>query len=413
MTYRELLDLYKEGKLAEAQAEKVKKDIERQEAISDYLLDEDELGAGSFDDELGELGELAADDTSLEFAKMVNGSIRRAFRKLGVTVFVVTLVAVLFIQFALPNIVDLFYYDPGKLIGEDKKDENYTQMGLDMGVYSELVYPLDYRRYVSVDDRGYGNYDIVIRKGYGLAGQEIRDLAGRIEKGKLTLYYQDFMRPYGNSFKWDEYTYRKDDEPVGADTKTPIEELFGKTNFAEMKRVNREAVESLSDNDYYICYVTTEHQMKYEDFMRFVEKNPWTAQGWCAVRVMDGQHNPPVGFQYDPFISSSLNWDKEKYPNLVLWQESMEKGSFEKEEKLLKTEKYAKTHFLSMLKYLGDQKQFMTMMDEGTFDADSAIEYVKQNGLVVYGFAVTADKKTIRKMLDTEGVFYVSTKELK
>ena len=37
MTYRELLELYKTGELELEQRKKVEKDIERQEAISDYL----------------------------------------------------------------------------------------------------------------------------------------------------------------------------------------------------------------------------------------------------------------------------------------------------------------------------------------------------------------------------------------
>ena len=38
MTYRELLELYKTGELELEQRKKVEKDIERQEAISDYLM---------------------------------------------------------------------------------------------------------------------------------------------------------------------------------------------------------------------------------------------------------------------------------------------------------------------------------------------------------------------------------------
>ena len=43
MTYRELIKMYKEGSLNEEQTAKVEKDIERQEAISEYLFDEGEI----------------------------------------------------------------------------------------------------------------------------------------------------------------------------------------------------------------------------------------------------------------------------------------------------------------------------------------------------------------------------------
>ena len=44
MTYRELLELYKQGKLEENKKHEVESDIERQEAISDYLFDRDACG---------------------------------------------------------------------------------------------------------------------------------------------------------------------------------------------------------------------------------------------------------------------------------------------------------------------------------------------------------------------------------
>ena len=43
MTYRELIELYKNEKLEEKQREIVKNDIERHEAISEYLFDEGEI----------------------------------------------------------------------------------------------------------------------------------------------------------------------------------------------------------------------------------------------------------------------------------------------------------------------------------------------------------------------------------
>ena len=43
MTYRELLELYKTGELELKQRKKVEKDIERQEAISDYLYEQEDI----------------------------------------------------------------------------------------------------------------------------------------------------------------------------------------------------------------------------------------------------------------------------------------------------------------------------------------------------------------------------------
>ena len=43
MTYRELLKLYQEGKLDEEQKQEVEQSVEKQEAISEYLYEKEEI----------------------------------------------------------------------------------------------------------------------------------------------------------------------------------------------------------------------------------------------------------------------------------------------------------------------------------------------------------------------------------
>ena len=43
MTYRELIELYKAGELEPEQQKKIEQDIERQEAIGDYLYEKEEI----------------------------------------------------------------------------------------------------------------------------------------------------------------------------------------------------------------------------------------------------------------------------------------------------------------------------------------------------------------------------------
>ena len=86
MTYRELLELYKTGELELEQRKKVEKDIERQEAISDYLYEQEDIP------ELNDIFEEKAaaeknnkrnddiEDIDTKFIEMVTRSIRRACR---------------------------------------------------------------------------------------------------------------------------------------------------------------------------------------------------------------------------------------------------------------------------------------------------------------------------------------------
>ena len=122
MTYRELLELYKAGELELEQRKRIEKDIEKQEAISDYLYEQEgipgledvfkeEQNSSVFaDGRQTETGKEKAEadaqeqkargqrgknkdrrstkeeDIDTEFITMINRSIRRAFRRLGLTV---------------------------------------------------------------------------------------------------------------------------------------------------------------------------------------------------------------------------------------------------------------------------------------------------------------------------------------
>lgn len=114
MTYRELLELYKTGELELEQRKKVEKDIERQEAISDYLYEQEDIP------ELNDIFEEKAaaeknnkrnddiGDIDTKFIEMVNRSIRRAFRKMGLTILAAAFVLILFVQFCFQRLYHVF-----------------------------------------------------------------------------------------------------------------------------------------------------------------------------------------------------------------------------------------------------------------------------------------------------------------
>ena len=130
MTYREILKLYKQGKLEESKKKQVEADIEKQDAISEYLYEEgpvpelEDLGDGAEADmdNMSEREEKpqkthtenekkAQEDFNSRFIKEINRSIRRAFIKMGMAVGVTILVIVLCAVFVLPKAVSKLYYD--------------------------------------------------------------------------------------------------------------------------------------------------------------------------------------------------------------------------------------------------------------------------------------------------------------
>ena len=124
-----------------------------------------------------------------------------------------------------------------------------------------------------------------------------------------------------------------------------------------------------------------------------------------------------MGFNYSFSSSTALNWDREKYPDLLLRDESVfsSEDGFQKRMEQLSDEKAMQTHFTSMLRYLADQKAFTSMMEAEMGDAEQleqAADYVEKNGLIIYGFACVADKETLLELNEQQDIFLINTNVL-
>lgn len=417
MKYHELLELYKKKQLGEEQREKVEQDIERHEAISEYLFEKEEedilQDSGKLPEEsdiqLTEKEKNAADD----FTKRVNRAIRRAFLKMGAAVCAVTLVVVLLVLFVLPHVVSSFYYDPGRIVGESSYGGTTNQMSRDLAVYTELAIPGTYRDNVQVEDKGYGNYDINIYQNVSRSGR-FYNVAGRVEKDNLRLYDINLLNmPSSNIFGWFQMDMdRKDtlteqvENGVGSFAYTP-----------ESKEQSAEELKLLDDNKYYLAYVTLDKILSYNDFIGFAENYSERAIDiWCAPRTAEDSYMPigrpaNLGFYIRLGQSSMLEWDREKYPDLILWSADNSAERDEAEERI-KDESFAAEHFAVMLDYMSGQDEFLGMMgqQDGETYAEAA-DYIRENGLQIYGFACVADKETLLKLNAEEEVFGIRTED--
>ena len=143
MKYKELIELYKSGRLSEEERKKIEEDIEKQEAISEYLYPDEETDEEMPKDETRE----NVSEKENEFVRLIRKSIRKAFIKMGMVVTAVILVGIVLMMTILPKVVDLFYYNP-------KEEKNYSLEGgavvhrerfeLDLSVYTELIEPFGY-----------------------------------------------------------------------------------------------------------------------------------------------------------------------------------------------------------------------------------------------------------------------------
>ena len=65
-----------------------------------------------------------------------------------------------------------------------------------------------------------------------------------------------------------------------------------------------------------------------------------------------------------------------------------------------------------MLDYMSEQDEFLGMVGQQTGETYAeAADYIRENGLQVYGFVCVADKETLLEMSEEEEVFGICTEE--
>lgn len=391
MKYSELLKLYKAGLLDTEQTEKVESDIERQQSISEYLFDEEQI----FEFEQTNIDEEKTPQEENSFVDTINKSIRKAFIKMGMASGTVIIAIVMLIIFVVPNMINMFYYNPSTVVG--KSDEIETvQMSLDMAVYTELFSPKNYRDSVTVEANGYADYDIYIPQKFYMNGNK-NDVAGKLKRNKLTLYDTTLLqKPYSNAFVTGQMELIGGYRGMGA---------AGDANNS------KELLQNLDDNKYYRAYVSMSNVKKYSELVNWCEANNIIPE-WCNICTKQDDRyyfEDTLGFMYSSSCTQ-LSFDEEKYPYLTQFSLSLSNNGEDK----AYSKEIMETHFVSMLKYMSEQKAFSNIMgmESDKVFYDNLIKNVEDNGLNIFGFTVIAQKDEILRISETEDVYYVYTENI-
>ena len=397
MSYSEIIEKYKNGELDEAKAAEVSNDIDRHEAISEYLAEREDIP------ELNELlneekqeGNDPADE-SKAFAKKVKKQIRLAFLKAGLITAALVLGIVFFCMYALPKIVERAYYDPTEAVGYIKDESGNTydmptnRLSVDISVYSELFMPGNFRQTADANSLGYGNYSVNIYQNFSRTGV-FRDTAGVIQKGKLTLYDPNLLKlPVANIFETRLYgvAFEIEDEQK-------LEDLTWGMQPEDQKRI----------------YVTFESPKAYNDAVEWCRSNGVDAE-WCAVCTGD---EVKTNVYYGARLTTNSviqGYPEDDYPYLSVYSVGQETPGF-----MYPSEQIMKQHLISLLSYCADNPKGMSLfyrsgdIDDLLQGCRESAEYIKENGFSVYGVMFYGDMEQIEKVFGLEDVSYVYTENV-
>lgn len=427
MSYREKIEQYKKHQLTEEETKEVEAEIEKTEAISDYLADQlmDDLDEEFFSKDSGEQidtkEKMQQNTTSAkEFEAYVKKSIHRSFRRMGMAVGAVVLAVVLFVQFGMSPLMSALYYNPAKTeILETKSGDityqtSYSQIGVDFHVYAELGLPCKGSDNVQAFSNGFGNYQILITPSISFGTKRGTTTAGQIRKGKLELYNPDYLQGAPANY-FVGYGLDRNRDFVSQMKENVVEEdgkltIYNRWFYGTLED-GQVAIDDLEDDHtMYQAYVSFDRPKTFTEVNEILnslkEQNAWPSLVWVAVYGSE-DGGVTVGYDYDTpqaMTPVSLN---EKYPELSLYEkEGYDDADYENVKKKMQDESVMTQHLVNMLRYMGDQHRFTDMMEEytsGVFDRSIA-DYIEQNGISSYGFVCIATKADMQKMLDMDDI---------
>lgn len=458
MSYREKIEKYKRNQLSEEERKEIEAEIEKTEAINDYLTDqlEEELmqegmtfqKKGSEDEK--EVKKLKEEEKNEEndknpdgkkeknkknvsiqdekqFEEYVKKSIHRIFRKMALGTGAVLLVILLFVQFGLSPLVSLFYYNPAKQIktemesddGSEKWERSESQFELDFRIYSELTIPCRNTDNVQTFSQGYGNYVFQIIPSIGYAAQTRTGTAGQINKGKLETYTPGYFNAaQDNYFIAYGLDRNKSFREQMENSVTDYGDHAVSTSqwcYASLEEA-RQFIDDLDEDGFYYAYVSFDQPLSFEEVKKLMdrlqENTSMIGQPWIAVYTSEGSYGRTLGYNYENTTWEIPSEYNQKYPELSLFDKNSYSDEVYKEaEKKLTDEKAMTQHMVSMLRYMADQKRFTNMMeDESKADINwrVAADYVEENGLSSYGFACVTTKADMQKMLKEDHILGIA-----
>ena len=382
MTYREKLELYSQGKLDEQQKIEIEQDLEKQEALADYLF-EHQAPPGMEDlfDEEPAFGAKAAggNDSNAKasitennlITKQINWSIRKAFIKTGVVAVIIAIAISLFITLALPRIVSAFYYDPGKVVTIGTEEDGYTecQFEIDMNALIETSIPELGMIYTDINALFHTILDVD-----GDYIDVTKTLAGEIRRGSISISNPDVFKNFAVN---NVYPFFPDGNM-----------------FDESKHTS----DVMNSHDVYYAYVSLKREMPYEQFYSkyAVSDTFGTIGNWVWCRVLPSKYYYGfIGF-YATGYSIFSDGTENEY-------------SLDTEEKAIK-------HFRKLVKHLKDSEYSKTIRSFDDIDPSRWGAYedylLSKNGLNIRDFIYVSDKMHIEKLREDKNVAHITTKEV-
>lgn len=380
MTFRELLEKYKNGTATEAERALVEAELEKSEAIADYLAEGLEA--------LEEGGE-ALSHSGAE-AKKVKRTVNRRLRRTALWAAAIVLAVVLAVQFVINPLVSSFYYQPNaQTVGQ----KEVTDVALDLTAVYSLLMPGQTMIGVQAEPLGFGRYTLTYETEDWLTGER-KQISRTMHPGE-----------YGTG-GWITPSMRGGFDLLTMETLVQEDRDLGESNYGQEKI---DYLSQLPETSYLAVWVHFPERLNPIGFAQLeAAYDGYCAQGtlsfrWAAVAA--GQENQLIGYQTQECTYLDAAPDQERYPMFSytqMWKEMVGRGFTEKSRAQFEGSA-AKEHFITLLGYLADRPEAVEalagpVVSGGYYDFASIKSYVEENGVQIYGALVYAQPSALLQM---------------
>lgn len=384
MNFKDLLDKYNDGTASQEEIKIVQEELQKYEAISDYLSESYDIG---FEKEI-------IPETTKEETNLVKKSVNKKLRKVILTSVGAVFLILFTINYILSPIVSSFYYNPSQKTVAKYHEDLY----FDLRVITELNLPGYALNTAHSENLGFGKYDVYFER-INLFNRQTKATNTKIKRSLKS----------GDSFH--------DFFPVSFMEFLDRESPYIDNNTTESR--NKEMInyiKELNPLSYISSYMLLPQDISVKEFDELRKKyNNKLTFRWAAVRTSPkGTPNEYLSGFNPNFNDSSVTEDSadmDKYPYLQLvdyFRSEADKGNFNGSME----EGYTK-HFISLLKYVNDRKKAVAALDNNEIKSEyykRALNYVENNGVNIYGILVHGEARELLQFLNDEKIKNIEIK---
>jgi len=393
MNYKDLFSRYKKGLLNDEEKRIVEQEIERHEAIEEFLSE-------AMDDEIYDSWNTHDFDNQEEETSKLKKSVNKKLRKVVLTSVLIVVVLYIGIFHVLSALVDKVYYDPTATTQSEESKYKKSDFYYDMQAYVSLNMPgYSIDSFTFQEPKGFGEYE---------ASYPLKDLFTNKEqryfvnfsRGKL-ISAMDGIFSIENRFRiWEgfekiQYEFKGESEN---DT------ILRNRDIQRRNDITIQYLNELNPLSYISMSIVFDEDLTMEQFYNMSHRHPSLDFKWVGVRTVkpgirwsETQPMHLVGFNpnLNDEPSSSMHPDPDKYPLFYLEdvRNYPELAKKDYPEKMIAS--YS-IHFKSRLEYLRNREDFVEMLDYNRYKVDfydQALKYIDENGVKTYGVLVFGTAK--------------------